>query len=171
MKFTPTVIDPEKQEDERGFFARVYCEREFSERGLETRFAQCSVSFNRARGTVRGLHYQAAPDQEVKVVRCTSGALFDVVVDLRRGSGTYGKWAGIDLSASNRRMVYIPAGCAHGFQTLQDDCEVFYQISVEYRPELSRGVRYDADDLSIRWPLPVSVVSARDRALPPALPA
>jgi dTDP-4-dehydrorhamnose 3,5-epimerase len=177
MKFSRTaiegalLIEPERQEDERGFFARVYCEREFAEHGLETRYPQCSVSFNLARGTVRGLHYQAAPHQEAKIVRCTAGAIYDVVADLRRGSRSYGQWAGVELSAASRRMLYVPAGCAHGFQTLEDNCEVFYQISTEHEPAGFRGVRYDAPALAIQWPLPVSVISERDRALPQPLPA
>jgi len=177
MKFTEMtlrgafVIDIEPLEDERGFFARTFCREEFKARGLNPDLAQCSVSFNRSKGTLRGLHYQAPPHEEAKTVRCTSGAIYDVIVDLRRDSNTYGEWAGVELSAGNRRTVYIPEGCAHGFQTLEDDSEIFYQISAAYSPDGFRGVHYETPALSIQWPLPVKVVSERDRALPRTLPA
>lgn len=162
----PFVIEPERQEDERGFFARVFCEREFSALGLETRYVQCSISYNLRKGTLRGLHYQAPPHDEVKVVRCTRGAIYDVIVDLRPDSATHGRWVGVELSADNRRMLYIPKGCAHGFQTLEDDCEVFYQISAEYHSPSARGLRHDDPGLAITWPLPVTLLSERDRMLP-----
>lgn len=177
MKFTETplrgvfLIDIEPLEDERGFFARAFCREEFKARGLNPDLAQCSISFNRSKGTLRGLHYQAPPNEEAKTVRCTSGAIYDVIVDLRRDSNTYGKWAGAELSAGNRRMLYVPEGCAHGFQTLEDDSEIFYQISAAFSPDGFRGVHYEAPELSIKWPLPVKVVSERDRALPRTLPA
>ena len=176
MKFSETtlpgafVIDIEPSEDERGFFARTFCRQEFEARGLNPDLAQCNISFNQRKGTLRGMHYQAPPDEEAKVVRCTAGVVYDVIADLRRDSGTYGKWVGVELSADNHRTLYIPKGCAHGFQTLADNCEIFYQISVEYNPASFRGVRYDAPVLAIKWPLPVTVTSERDRALPLPLP-
>jgi dTDP-4-dehydrorhamnose 3,5-epimerase len=160
------IIDVDPSEDERGFFARTWCARELAERGLETRVAQCAVSYNRRAGTLRGIHLQAAPHEEVKFVRCTAGAVFDVVVDLRPHSATFGVWTGIDLSGENRRTLYIPAGCGHGFLTLRDDSEVFYQISAEYAPESARGVRWDDPAIGIEWPAPVRVISARDRSYP-----
>jgi dTDP-4-dehydrorhamnose 3,5-epimerase len=160
-------IDLELHEDERGFFARTFCVREFEERGLSTLIAQCSTSFNARRGTLRGLHYQAAPHEETKVVRCTSGAVFDVVVDLRVSSPTRGKWESAELSGSNRRMLYIPPGVAHGFQTTEDNTEVFYQISTEYVPSAARGIRWDDPQLAIDWPLrDEKIISARDAAFP-----
>lgn len=158
------VIDPERIEDERGFFARTWCREEFERRGLKNGIAQCSVSFNRRRGTVRGVHYQAAPHEEVKLVRCTRGAIFDVIVDLRAGSPTYRRWFGVELNDENRLLLYVPEGFAHGFQTLVDNAEVFYQITPEYAPQAARGVRWDDPALGIHWPLEATVISARDRA-------
>jgi dTDP-4-dehydrorhamnose 3,5-epimerase len=172
MLFTPTrvrdawLIEPQPSADERGLFARTWCAREFAARGLDTRLAQCAVSFNTRAGTLRGIHYQAAPHEEVKLVRCTAGSIFDVVVDLREGSPTFGMWAAAELSATNRRMFYVPAGCGHGYLTLEDGAEVFYQISTEYSPESARGVRWDDPAFAIDWPLPVRVISARDRTYP-----
>ena len=164
------LIDIEPHEDERGFFARTYCVREFAEHGLVGTIAQCSTSFNARRGTLRGLHYQVAPNEEAKVVRCTSGAIFDVVVDLRASSTTYGKWRSAELSANNRRMLYIPPGVAHGFQTTEDETEVYYQISTEYVAEASRGIRWDDPVLAIDWPLLRGpIISERDRSYPPFL--
>jgi dTDP-4-dehydrorhamnose 3,5-epimerase len=160
------VIDPEPRTDERGFFARTWCAREFETRGLSPALAQCSVSWNRARGTVRGLHYQAAPHEEAKLVRCTRGAIHDVALDLRPGSPTRHRWVAIQLSADNRRMLYVPEGVAHGFQTLVDDTEVFYQISRFHHQDAQRGVRWHDAALGITWPLPDAIVSARDAALP-----
>ncbi|NNL67219.1 MAG: dTDP-4-dehydrorhamnose 3,5-epimerase [Myxococcales bacterium] len=160
------LIDPERLEDERGFFARTYCRREFEERGLDPALAQCSISFNRERGTLRGMHYQSAPHEESKLVRCTQGAVYDVVVDLRRGSPTFKRWLGVELSASNRRMIYIGGGLAHGFLTLTPDAELFYQISDFYRPEAAHGVRWDDAAFAIDWPAEPSVISERDRNLP-----
>ena len=136
------VIELERQCDERGFFARSWCPHEFQAHGLNTQLVQCSVSFNAKKGTLRGLHYQAAPYEEAKVVRCTRGAIYDVAVDLRPQSRAFGTWVAVDLTAENRRMVYVPEGCAHGFQTLEDNSEVFYQISQAYRPEAARGIRW-----------------------------
>jgi dTDP-4-dehydrorhamnose 3,5-epimerase len=172
MIFTPTtlkdacLIDIEKREDARGFFARAWCADEFSQHGLDTTLAQCSISFNHKRGTLRGMHWQAMPHGEVKVVRCTAGAIYDVIVDVRPESPTYKKWIGVELSASNRRMLYIPQGFAHGFQTLADDTEVFYFISAFYVPEAARAARYNEPAFAIDWPLPISVIAAKDEAWP-----
>jgi dTDP-4-dehydrorhamnose 3,5-epimerase len=160
------IIDLEPFVDERGWFARTHCADTFASRGLTSSFSQCSASFNYRRGTLRGLHFQAAPAEEAKLVRCVRGALFDVAVDLRPDSPTCGRWVSVELSADNGRAILIPEGCAHGFQTLTDDAELFYQISVAYRPELSRGVRWDDPVLDIPWPIEAPVVSERDRALP-----
>lgn len=160
------LVEPNRISDERGFFARTFCARSFRDRGLDPAVAQCSVSFNRRRGTVRGMHYQADPHGEAKLVRCTRGAIHDVIVDVRPGSATRGRWYGIDLDADNRRGLFIPAGFAHGFQTLADDTEVFYQISTDYVAEAARGIRHDDPTLAIVWPLAVSVISERDHTLP-----
>jgi dTDP-4-dehydrorhamnose 3,5-epimerase len=161
------AIDPEMIEDERGSFGRVFCSEEFGRLGLDIAFAQCSVSFNRKKGTLRGMHYQAEPDAEAKLVRCTMGTIFDVLVDIRPDSPAFGRWAGVELSADNRRMVYVPRGFAHGFETLTDDAEIFYQISAPFRPAASRGFRWDDPAVGIKWPQATpSVISARDRELP-----
>jgi dTDP-4-dehydrorhamnose 3,5-epimerase len=161
------IIEPERLEDERGFFARTWCRDEFEARGLSPDFVQCNVSHNRRRGTVRGLHYQAAPHAEAKLVRCTRGAIFDVLVDLREGSDTYLNWTAAELTADNGKMVFAPEGVAHGFQTLDDDTEVFYQMSEPYHPESAGGVRWDDPRLAIAWPLSERcIVSDRDRSLP-----
>jgi len=160
------LIEPERQEDARGWFARSFCAREFGDMGMAASFAQCSASCNARRGTVRGLHYQVAPAAEAKLVRCVRGALFDVAVDIRPASPTYGQWTSAELSALNGCMLYVPEGCAHGFQTLSDDTEIFYQISAEYQPALARGIRWDDPDIGIRWPLARAILSDRDRALP-----
>lgn len=160
------LIDPEPRADERGFFARTWCQREFDDHGLGMRVAQCSASFNASAGTLRGLHYQAAPHEEEKLVRCTQGAVYDVAVDLREGSPTQYEWFAAELTATNHRMLYIPSGCAHGFLTLADNSEVFYQISQEFCLDSSRGVRWDDPALGIHWPTPPRVISDRDRTLP-----
>jgi dTDP-4-dehydrorhamnose 3,5-epimerase len=161
------VVEPERIEDERGFFARTWCEREFREHGLDPRLAQCSVSFNRRAGTLRGMHYQAAPHGEAKLVRCTMGAIYDVVVDLRPDSPAFRRWTAVELSARNRRMLYIPEGLAHGFQTLEPDTEVFYQISEFYHPGSARGVRWNDPAFGIEWPEAAErVMSERDAAYP-----
>jgi dTDP-4-dehydrorhamnose 3,5-epimerase len=160
------VLEPERAEDARGFFARTWCEREFRAHGLDTRIAQCSVSFNKRKGTLRGLHYQVPPGAEAKLVRCTRGALFDVVVDLRPGSPTFTRHFGVVLSAENHKMVYVPAGCAHGFQTLEDDTEIHYQISEFYAPDLQRGVRWDDPLFAIPWPPDSRTIIERDRTYP-----
>jgi dTDP-4-dehydrorhamnose 3,5-epimerase len=160
------VIEAERLEDERGFFARTWDADEFAERGLSSRLAQCSISYNRARGTLRGLHYQVAPHEEAKLVRCTAGAIFDVAVDLRPDSSTFRRWFGVELSAENRLAVYVPEACAHGFLTRDDDCEVHYQISEFYAPEAARGVRWDDPAFGIAWPDEVVVMNERDRSYP-----
>jgi dTDP-4-dehydrorhamnose 3,5-epimerase len=161
------LIELERMEDERGFFSRLFCADTFLERGLCANYPQWSTSFNRRRGTLRGLHFQAPPHEEIKLVSCTRGAIFDVAVDLRPGSRSHGRWIGLELSADNRSTLYIPAGFAHGFQTLTDDAEVRYQISERYRPEAARGVRWDDPDLAIAWPnTQCRVISSRDQALP-----
>lgn len=161
------VIEPEPASDERGLFARTFCVREFAKHGLSIDMAQCSTSFNRRQGTLRGLHYQAAPHAEDKLVRVTMGAVFDVIVDLRENSLTFGRWFGVVLSAETRRMLYIPKGFAHGFQTLKDDSEVFYQISTFYEPASARGIRWNDADLEIAWPDAAhAIVSQRDQKLP-----
>jgi dTDP-4-dehydrorhamnose 3,5-epimerase len=160
------TIEPERHEDERGFFARTWDRTEFRERGLQDEPAQTSISFNRLRGTLRGLHYQVAPHEESKLVRCTSGAIFDVAVDLRPSSVTWRAWVGVELSAENRHALYIPEGCAHGFLTLTDDAEVSYQISAVHAPDAARGVRFDDPAFAIAWPGEITVVNERDRTYP-----
>jgi len=152
--------------DERGFFARSWCQKEFEAEGLNSNTVQCNVSFNEKKGTLRGMHFQAAPSPEAKLVRCTQGAIYDVVIDVRAESPTYKQWVGLKLTAENRRMLYIPEGCAHGFLTLEDKTEVFYQMSEFYHPELARGFRWDDSAFQIRWPAKVEVISERDRTYP-----
>jgi dTDP-4-dehydrorhamnose 3,5-epimerase len=160
------VIEPEKHEDDRGFFARTFCRREFDARGLDSRVAQCSVSFNKRKGTLRGMHSQVAPFGETKLVRCTAGAIFDVIIDLRPSSPTYKRYEGVELSARNGNMLYIPEGFAHGFQTLEDNSEVFYQMSQFYAPEHARGVRWDDPAFGIKWPPAERTILERDRTYP-----
>jgi dTDP-4-dehydrorhamnose 3,5-epimerase len=161
------LIDLDRNNDSRGYFARAFCAREFSARGLETSFVQHSLSYSRQRGTLRGMHFQTPPHGEVKVVRCVRGAIFDVIVDIRPQSPSYRRWQGFELTAENQRQLYIPAGFAHGFQTLTDDVEVHYLISAFYEPTAASGFRYDDPAFAISWPLPVSVISDRDKAWPP----
>jgi dTDP-4-dehydrorhamnose 3,5-epimerase len=160
------LIDIERREDERGFFARTWCRQELAAQGLDTNIVQESLSFNRRRGTLRGLHYQRSPYEETKIVRCTRGAIFDVIADLRPDSPNYLRWQGFELTAENRRAIYIPKGFAHGFQSLTDDAEIAYQISEFYAPEAAGGCRYDDPTFGIAWPLPVTVISERDRGWP-----
>jgi dTDP-4-dehydrorhamnose 3,5-epimerase len=161
------VIDLEPLSDERGFFARTWCQQEFEAHGLETRLVQCSVSFNNQAGTLRGLHYQAVPHEEVKIVKCTAGAVFDVIVDLRTGSPTCARHYSVILSSANRRMLYIPRGFAHGFQTLESDTEVAYQMSEFYQPDCSRGVRWNDPAFGIAWPVTGKrSMNERDRTYP-----
>ncbi len=159
-------IEPERREDHRGFFARLWCHREFEEHGLTSQLAQLNVGFTVRKGGIRGMHFQIAPRQEVKIVRCTRGALFDVIVDLRPDSVTYRRWVGIELTAENHRMVYVPEGCAHGYQTLIDDTELCYMTSEFYAPDCARGVRYDDPAFGIEWPLAVTSISDADRSWP-----
>ena len=158
------VIEPERIEDERGFFARTWSRDEFEQNDLDTRLAQCSISFNSRKGTLRGLHYQIAPHEETKLVRCTMGAIYDVIVDLRPDSPTFKQWAAMELTADNRRMLYIPKGLAHGYQTLADHTELFYQMSDPYHPESASGVRWDDPAFGVVWPEPPAIISDRDQA-------
>lgn len=160
------VLEPELRADERGFFARTWCRQEWAEQGLHWDLAQCGISFSPRRGTLRGLHFQAAPFEEEKLVRVTRGAAFDVVVDLRGDSPTYRRWHAVELTADNHRMVAVPRGCAHGLLTLADETEVFYQMSQAHCESAARGVRFDDPALAIAWPQPIRVVSERDRQWP-----
>lgn len=172
MRFVPTpiagafVVEPELMEDERGFFARTFCREEFLAHGLNPDLVQCSISFNRRRGTVRGMHYQAKPHEETKVVRCAQGAIYDVLADIRRDSPSFGQWCSVTLTAENHHAVYIPQGVAHGFQTLRDDTEVFYQMSEFYQPMFSTGFCWNDPMFDIVWPEPISLISNRDMSYP-----
>jgi dTDP-4-dehydrorhamnose 3,5-epimerase len=172
MKFTRAkleglwVIDLEPREDERGFLARTYCEQEFTAHGLNTRWPQCNLTLTKPRGMIRGMHFQADPKPEIKLIRCAAGAVFDVLVDVRRASPTFGKWEGFELTAQNHRMLYVPGGFAHGFQCLTDNGEVFYQMSEFYVPDLARGLRFNDPAVGINWPIAAPSLSARDRNLP-----
>lgn len=159
-------VDLEPRVDERGFFARSFCDEAFAARGLATCFPQCNLSFNHRAGTLRGMHYQAAPVEEPKLVRCVRGRVWDVVLDLRPASPTFRAWRGIELSADNRLALYVPPGVAHGFLTLEDESEVFYQMGERYHPEASRGVRHDDPAFQIAWPESVRLISERDAAFP-----
>lgn len=160
------VIDIEPKTDERGFFAASWSRKEWESRGLNPRIARCALSFNRLRGTLRGMHYQARPREEAKLVRCTMGAIYDVVLDVRRESPSFMRWFGVVLSAESRRMMYVPEGVAHGFITLTDGSEVFYQISEDHAPDAARGVRWDDPAFGIGWPTPPRVISRRDATYP-----
>ena len=160
------IVQPIPIYDSRGFFSRSFCAKEFEECGLRPVVAQCNISFNLLKGTLRGIHFRIAPGKEAKLVRCTRGAIYDVVVDLRPDSPTYKSWFGIELNSENRLGLYIPERCGHGFQTLDENTEVFYQMSEFYEPELERGICYNDPSIAIEWPLPVSVISERDKALP-----
>jgi dTDP-4-dehydrorhamnose 3,5-epimerase len=157
------VIDVDRVTDERGFFVRTWCREEFATHGLPVDPAQLSISMNWRKGTLRGMHLQAAPHEETKIVRCSKGAIYDVVLDLRRDSATFGRWHAVELTAENGRMLFVPPGCAHGFQTLEDASEVTYLISEFYHPASARGVRWNDPAFAIEWPLPVSVMSTADR--------
>lgn len=158
------IIDLEKRGDDRGFFARAFCEKEFGARQLATRFVQANDSLSAQKGTLRGMHYQLAPRAETKLVRCIRGALYDVILDLRRGSPTFGRSFGAELTAENRRMMYVPKGFAHGFVTLADDTEAFYFVDEFYGPDQERGVRWNDPRFDIHWPTPPVVVSDKDRS-------
>jgi dTDP-4-dehydrorhamnose 3,5-epimerase len=160
------VIDLEPIGDERGFFARMLCQEEFGKHGLDMKIVQANVSYSAERGTLRGLHYQIPPHGENKLIRCVRGAVFDVMVDLRPDSPTYLAWEGVELSAQNRRMAYVPEGFAHGFLTLTDDCEVLYPVTAAYAPSAERGLRYDDPSIDIEWPATVRVVSKKDQSWP-----
>jgi dTDP-4-dehydrorhamnose 3,5-epimerase len=160
------LVDPVPARDERGSFSRLFCAREFADRGLETQFVQHSVSRSHSRGTLRGLHFQQEPHAEIKLVCCQKGAICDVIVDLRPDSPTFRRWQAFELNAENRRLLYVPKGFAHGFQTLRDDVEVLYMISAFYTPEAASGIRYDDPAFAITWPLPPAAMSERDRAWP-----
>jgi dTDP-4-dehydrorhamnose 3,5-epimerase len=157
------VIDLQKHEDKRGFFARSWCRKEFEAHGLDPRTVQCNVSFNKVKGTLRGMHYQVAPYAEAKLVRCTRGAIYDVIIDLRRESATYKQHVSEVLSSNNYKALFVPEGFAHGFQTLEDNSEVFYQMSEFYSAEHQRGLRYNDPAFGINWPTDVMVISDRDR--------
>ncbi|HKV62626.1 MAG TPA: dTDP-4-dehydrorhamnose 3,5-epimerase [Candidatus Acidoferrum sp.] len=172
MIFTETklagafVIDLERRSDERGFFARTFCQQEFEAHGLNPQVVQCNVSFNKRKGTLRGMHYQAAPFAEAKLVRCTSGSIYDVIIDLRPASATFKEYFAAELSAENRRMLYIPEDFAHGFQTLQDDTEVFYQMAQRYSAKHARGVRWNDPAFGIEWPEGDRIIIERDQTYP-----
>jgi dTDP-4-dehydrorhamnose 3,5-epimerase len=156
------IIDIEPKTDERGFFARTWCKDEFAKYNLNTNLVQCNISYNHRKGILRGMHYQAPPYEETKFVRCIKGAIYDVIIDLRENSPTYGEWFSIVLTAENRKMLYIPEGFAHGFQTLEDDTEVFYQMSEFYHPEYARGIRWDDPKFQIDWPIKHPIISEKD---------
>ena len=172
MIFTETrlkgafVVELEKHEDERGFFARSWCQKEAEAHNLNPRLVQCNISFNRTKGTLRGMHYQASPYAEAKLVRCTAGSLYDVIVDLRPGSPTYKQHVGEVLSAANYKMLYVPEGFAHGFQTLEDNTEIFYQMSEFYSPQHARGARYNDPAFGIKWMIENPTMADRDRNYP-----
>lgn len=172
MRFIATGLEPslivamERHEDERGFFARAWCEQEFAAHGLDLRWVQMSQSTTRRRGTIRGLHYQLPPWEEAKLVRCTQGAIHDVIVDVRPGSPRRGQWTSVELCATDDRWLYVPPGFAHGFQTLADECGVIYLMSQPHHPEAERGLRHDDPLLAIAWPMPVSALSPKDAAWP-----
>ena len=169
MKFIKTalegayIIEPELLSDERGFFARTYCSNEFAAHGLPLRLVQSSISFNKLRGTLRGMHYQKKPYSEIKIVRCTQGSIYDVIIDLRSESATYSQWFGVELTATNHLALYIPAGFAHGFITLSNDAELLYYMSDFYNPDNACGVRWDDPAFKIDWPISPIVIASRDR--------
>ena len=172
VRFTKTevvdawVIDPNPIEDDRGRFMRTWCAREFTEHGIDFLPVQANMGFSKRKGTVRGMHFQEAPAFEAKLVRCTSGAMFDVVLDLRPESPSFGKWHGVELSAENGRMLFVPARCAHGYQTLEENTEMYYLTSAFYAPNAATGVRFDDPAFGIKWPLAVAAVSEQDRTWP-----
>ncbi len=172
MVFTETklkgafIIEPDRIGDDRGFFARTWCQREFKDHGLSSLLVQCNISFNNKKGTLRGMHYQVSPYGEAKVVRCTAGEIFDVIIDLRPDSETFTKWLSFVLTEENRNMIYVPEGFAHGFITLIDNTEVFYQMSEFHSPEHARGIRWDDQAIGIIWPIEAAIISVRDRNYP-----
>lgn len=172
MKFHETelkgafIIEPEKRADDRGFFARSWCQKEFEQHGLVPRVVQANISNNKYKATLRGMHYQASPYEETKLVRCTRGAVYDVIIDVRPDSPTYRRWIGVELTASNYKMLYVPEGFAHGFQTLEDDTEVIYQVSQFYTPSAERGIRWNDPLFQIKWLTPVETISEKDANWP-----
>ena len=160
------VIEVEGSKDERGFFARTWCKKEFEANNLNINLVQANLAVTKKKGTLRGMHYQMAPYEESKLVRCTRGAIFDVIVDLRPDSATYKRWVGLELTADNHSMIYVPEGFAHGYEALTDDAEVFYQVSQFFSPEYERGVRYDDPAFKINWPITVQVISEKDKSWP-----
>lgn len=160
------LIESDCFEDERGFFARTFCKDEFAKYGVNMHFEQCSFSFNKKKGTLRGMHFQTVPFEEAKLIRCTHGAIYDVLIDLRPESKTFKKWQAIELSEHSLKFLYVPPGFAHGFQTLEDATQVFYQISSKYSPQHSSGVRWNDPAFSINWPLAVSTISKKDQEYP-----
>lgn len=169
MIFTETklkgafIIEPERTEDERGFFARTWCKREFEKQGLNPNLVQCNISFSRKRGTIRGLHYQAHPYEEAKLVRCTMGAIYDVIIDLRPDSKTFMQWIAVELTAENHKIIYVPKGFAQGCQILMNNTEIFYQMSEFYAPECARGIRWNEPKFNIMWPEEVTAISVKDQ--------
>lgn len=172
MIFEPLAVDgaflisPEPKEDHRGFFARMYDQAIWEEHGLDPTIIQCNASLTFKKGTIRGLHYQLPPHEETKVIRCTKGSIFDVVADRRKHSNTFGKWAGVTLMADNHQMLYVPKGCAHGFQTLEDNAEIFYLVSTPFNKDADRGIRFSDETFAIAWPLPPVEISEKDQNLP-----
>jgi len=169
VKFTPTylsgvyIIKPKLLADERGFFARTFCQKEFESYGLNPNLVQCNISFNKKKGTLRGMHYQTKQHEEAKVVRCTMGAIYDVIIDIRSDSPTFKQWLVVELTVQNRKMLYIPEGFAHGFQTLADNTEVFYQMSEFYTPDYACGIRWDDPAFGIQWPPDNRIISQKDQ--------
>ena len=172
MKFSETqlkgayFIEIEKLSDDRGFFARSWCQKEFEDHGLESGFVQANVSYNLKKGTIRGMHYQIAPYQECKLIRCTRGAIYDVIIDLRPDSPTYKQWAGVELTADNYIMFFVPEDFAHGFQTLTDKTEITYQVSQFYTPGAEKGIRFNDPEFNIQWPLEATIISDKDNTWP-----
>lgn len=170
MIFTETklegafIIELEKLEDDRGFFARTFCRKEFEERGLNPKIAQCNISFNQKKSTLRGMHYQIAPYKEAKLVHCIKGKIYDVIIDLRPDSPMFKEWLAVELTSENHRMLYVPEGFAHGFQTMEDDTVVFYQMSEFYHSRCSRGIRWDDPSFEIEWPITEKIISAKDNS-------
>ena len=159
------IIEIEKIDDERGFFARSWCKKEFENIGLNTNLVQCNLSYNKTKGTLRGMHYQVKPYEEVKLIRCIKGKIYDVIIDLRKDSDTYKQWIGVELSDKNSRLLYVPEGFAHGYQTLEDDTYVFYQVTEFYTPKSEKGVRWDEPDIAIKWPIEENIViSEKDKS-------
>lgn len=159
-------VDLNRIGDDRGFFSRIYCSKEFKKKNITPNISQANLSYSKNKGTIRGIHYQLKPSSEMKAVRCISGSLFDVIIDLRKDSKTYKKWYGIKLCSKQKNMIIVPEGCAHGFQTLEDNSEALYLVSKDYNPELERGIRWNDKIFNIKWPLKVSEISEKDKSWP-----